>query len=360
MAKFFNPSPSAGFIHSLFGTPSVTLKGGVVAKKRSPKYGFPAGIFGPSTVSQIGDYLNYQDVFSRGATAAAQTGDFSLLPAEIYDPYRQATTGIDQLLGAAQPVVSALIESGLPVDIAPLVAGAQSRFSNLLVPEIAERFSPEQGTGFQNIAAREANLLATELGQLEFNAQEAARQRQLEGITVGAPALSSLYTARTSLPIGLLEDLYGLGQAGAAATPGARALAALLALTQPTFQSAQDPRVGLPSSGGGGSEGGLGGILGSLGSITGILGGLGEVGGGVAGGALLCWVADELFGADDPRAYFARLWCAANYELPFVQHYQTEGPFWAAAVRQYPAIRAAVLPAWEWMAEQGAQLAEGI
>lgn len=365
MAKFINPSPSAGFLANLFGIGVTPNRGGFKLNPKATKRGeFPyaSPIFGPAASGDISSFLNLTgpNTYTAALRRIGESGDFSQLPAEFAAPYATATSTLDELIAKGRPLVSALIETGLPVDISSVVNAAQSRYRNDILPTAAEMYNPAQGTAFQNIAAREAQLLADELGQLDYSAQEAARARQVQGLTVGAPALAGLSTARIALPGATTGELAGLSQL---TDPGGRLLSALLSLLgQGAAQPSELVRTGSGRYGAGGAGGGSSGTgeaLGGIGSLVGVLGGLVGGAGGSGAGALgalgaLCWVADELFGPFDIRALLARAWCFANPHHPFVERYREHGREWAATIRAHPELRPVVAPAWEWMAAQGA------
>ena len=73
-----------------------------------------------------------------------------------------------------------------------------------------------------------------------------------------------------------------------------------------------------------------------------------------AGLAALCWVADELWGADDPRAHAARLW-ASTHDSPFLRLYRVHGKAWAAWLHENAWAKPLVEPIWMAMAVRGAQ-----
>ena len=284
-------------------------------------------LFGEQARTQIGNYITgtssnpYTSAFGRINT----TGDFSSLPSELYDPYRQATSSLDEIIGKGRPILSALIETGMPVDVSNTV---RNRYSNTILPTIAEQYNPAQGSAFQNIAGREAaNLIA----ELEYPAEEAARERQLQGITVGAPTLASLTSTRLGLPAAALGELSSISQL---TDPGGRLLSALLGILGYSQQPAQLRETT------GGDTSSTGEILGVVGSLVGAS----------------CWVAEELFGKEDLRTLLARMWCLAHPDHPFVQRYRRYGQAWADEIRAHPELRPIVEPTWRWMAAQGAAM----
>lgn len=349
MAVYLNPSPASGFLANLFGQGAKLNKRGAFKMTEKGSFGYAPALFTAQGGQNISDFLNLtgSNAFTSALGNIGRTGDFNLLPEEIRNPYFQATGALDQLIGSATPVVQALIETGMPVDIGSLVTAAQSRYRNQILPQLSEQYNPAEGTAFQNIAAREGQLLADELGQLDYAAQEAARARQLQGVTVGAPTLGALATTRLGLPSAVLGDLTGLSESS---DPGGRLLSALLAMLGQTQQPAELLRTGKSARGMGGSESsGTGDLLGSLGSILGIVGSVASLAGA-------CWVAEELWGVWDEKTWLARIWCIAHQEHPFVQRYLREGQRWAANLREHPELKPAVEPSWLWMAEQGARM----
>lgn len=323
---FRNPSVSNPFLASLFGVNlELNKRGGY----KITKGGDPStALFGPGALSDISSYITGTSAnpFTSAFGQINQGAGFGALPPELLAPYQQATGTLDELIGASRPVLQSLIQTGNPVDVSRVV---QSRYANTILPTIAEQYNPAQGTAFQNIASREASNL---IAELEYPAEEAARQRQVEAINVGAPTLAGLSASRLGLPAAALGEASSISQL---TDPGGRLLSALLNILQFTQQQSilRDPQEG-------GGSSGTGELLGSLGSL---------IGG-------ICWVADELFGPDDIRTILARMWCLAHPEHPFVRRYTREGRDWATWLRHNPWAKPAVEPTWTWMAEQGAAM----
>ena len=301
--------PFRPFVYSLFEDP----------KGRNPN-----PLFGPGARESISQYIlgTSSNPYTSALGQIGQTGNFDALPAELRNPYRQATTGLDDLIGRAQPVLASLIENGNPVDVSGVV---RNRYANTILPQAAEQYNPASGTAFGNIANREAaNLIA----ELEYPAQEAARQRQENALYTGAPAFAALNATRLGLPSAVLGEANNISQY---TDQGARLLSALLGIM-----------AGTPSQVGE-SESQPSGTAEIIGAITSLIG--------------VCWVAEELFGVDDPRTHFARLWCHTHPDHPFVQQYVREGRVWADEVRANVSLRKLATPVWEWMAHEGAALA---
>ncbi len=83
----------------------------------------------------------------------------------------------------------------------------------------------------------------------------------------------------------------------------------------------------------------------------------GDIAKGVAsiavGAGMFCWVAEELFGKDDQRTHYARIYCKHNMHRPFVQAYQKHGRLWAKILRWLPFLKPLARPIWEDMATEG-------
>jgi hypothetical protein len=254
---FINPSPSQPFIASLFGLGVKPHRGGFkLDPRRDPAIG-GATLFDEQAFGDISSYIrgSSSSPFTAALGNIGQTGDFGALPPELLAPYQQATGTLDELIGRSRPVVSSLIETGNPVDVTNLV---NTRMQNSILPQVSERFNPAEGSGFQNIAMREASNL---IAELDYPAQEAARARQMEALTVASPTLAGLATERMGLPAAALGEASSISQL---TDPGARLLAALMGILGYSQQGAT-----LRESGGQGGGSGTGEILGALGSLVG-------------------------------------------------------------------------------------------
>ena len=72
-----------------------------------------------------------------------------------------------------------------------------------------------------------------------------------------------------------------------------------------------------------------------------------EAVGSIAGGfASKCWVADELYGKDDPRTHLARAYANRQPEEGFFAEYAKHGKEWAAWLKANPAMKPLVQ--WKW------------
>lgn len=81
--------------------------------------------------------------------------------------------------------------------------------------------------------------------------------------------------------------------------------------------------------------------------------GVGSLAGLAAMAAMMCWVAEELFGAKDERTIYARAWCYKHRNNWFVKLYGKYGRSWAAMLKRYPWAKPLVRPIWSWMAWKG-------
>lgn len=66
-------------------------------------------------------------------------------------------------------------------------------------------------------------------------------------------------------------------------------------------------------------------------------------------GAKACWVAEVLYGVDDPRTHRARAWVLSHPENAFVQAYQKHGKAWARWLERNSWARPFVQPVWDAM-----------
>ena len=73
----------------------------------------------------------------------------------------------------------------------------------------------------------------------------------------------------------------------------------------------------------------------------------------LAVGGMFCWVAEELFGENDERTHFARIYCGFNQDKLFVRLYQRHGREWAKILRAFPRLKPLVRWIWEDMARKG-------
>lgn len=73
---------------------------------------------------------------------------------------------------------------------------------------------------------------------------------------------------------------------------------------------------------------------------------LAEAGGLAA--TVLCWVAEELYGAKDTRTYLARKYCQKNNSF-FISAYRKHGQTWAKTIKRFPLLRKIVKPIWDNM-----------
>jgi hypothetical protein len=89
---------------------------------------------------------------------------------------------------------------------------------------------------------------------------------------------------------------------------------------------------------GGGGMGGMGG--GGMGGMGG--GGMGGMGGGGMGMGGFCWVAREVYGADNPRWMMFRAWMKTEAPTWLHDLYATRGEDFAAWIKDKPSAKAVV------------------
>lgn len=137
----------------------------------------------------------------------------------------QNLPGADQAFGSAidflnQSVIPGLDRAGQVTDIAPIQAQQMRLFNQQIVPELANQFG-FLGGGGQNLlssdfgaaVAREGGNIATNLGALQFQAEEAAADRMLQAGQIGAgvaTTLGGLGAQRAAFPTALGQDLLAL------------------------------------------------------------------------------------------------------------------------------------------------------
>jgi len=85
-----------------------------------------------------------------------------------------------------------------------------------------------------------------------------------------------------------------------------------------------------------------------------VYGGLNAVG-GVAGGAALCWVAEELYGVDNIKTYYARLYANLADNM-FIRTYRIFGKSWANYIKKHSWLKPIVRPIWDYMVKQGQKI----
>lgn len=70
--------------------------------------------------------------------------------------------------------------------------------------------------------------------------------------------------------------------------------------------------------------------------------------GGAAAGAMMCWVAEVLYGQHDMRTRLARKWCAAHDNF-FTRRYARNGRKWADFLERHAWLKPFVRPVWDYM-----------
>jgi hypothetical protein len=114
-----------------------------------------------------------------------------------------------------------LARTGNPTDISSIIKAAQRRYQTEDLPAITQQYAPQTGlfsTDFQNASQRRLKDIETELGQLDYNAREAAAQRRVQGI----PILSAMRQANVAMPVSYAQDAFNLGSQIEQLTPSAR------------------------------------------------------------------------------------------------------------------------------------------
>lgn len=216
--------------------------------------GFSGQIFSPEMFGSLLDQLQPvdQSIFSQMATENLQ-GANNLFGSTI-DLFQ------NQLLPSAQNIAN----TGLPTNLDPIIAQSMNLFNQEIVPELANQFG-FLGGGGQNILsgdfgaalAREGGNIATDLGALQVDLDEASAGRQLEGLNLAGQfgqILPELGQLSAAFPAALGSDILALDEQNfdlsLLQTEGGQLmnlLNNLVGITQP------DPILGQVSSGDGSS-----------------------------------------------------------------------------------------------------------
>lgn len=162
-------NPAQGVLANLFGVGTTINRGGIQLTGGAPN--FANQVFGPESFSALGDF-----------TTEGLLGDTGQ---EIINQSIEPGLG---LIGAGQDTLRGLLETGLTVDVDPLVDQG--------IADVNERIAPLTGLFSTDIAREGARTSA----QLRVGAEENARQRQLGAV----PLTTSLAGAPTDFLSGLL------------------------------------------------------------------------------------------------------------------------------------------------------------
>ena len=244
-------NPFGGVLQNLFGVPTRVLPdregGGIGVGDPDGKGGFvnfAEQIFGPTDFSSIRDLLLPQNLGTGGALQALSGQQQSV--ADIQD-FLQGN-----VLGAAREG----IDTGFRTDLDPIRRQAERQFSERDVPLIKENFAAQTGsfsTDFLNSITQGAAQLETDLGALQFQADEAAANRRTDLL----PLAGTIAQGVGQIPLELGFQGLNLGeQVTLDTTPGGRALTLgqILAGLQPTSAI---PRGNISSSSSKQGQGGI-------------------------------------------------------------------------------------------------------
>jgi hypothetical protein len=138
----------------------------------------------------------------------------------IADAYG-ALPGAENALTQSMSWLAPLAGAGGATDIAPIVAARKADYFNNFLPQLKEGAAGAQGlfsTDWSGQADREWATQEAQLGQLDFNALEAAKERQLRAI----PMYAQQATTRAALPLSVGSDALNLATAGRNAVAQAR------------------------------------------------------------------------------------------------------------------------------------------
>lgn len=230
----------AGTINPAF--PTIARAFGVGTDRRSsglfvPEGSVPASVFTPDALADMAAFLRSPPGATDAGVQARNLLEGEPVTGRFGDLFDAGQDRFDTLLGSAVPTTSELIETGLPTEIDPIVSEAQRSFRDEFLPDLFERLPTGTlgSSGIPALASREAGRVASELGQLEFEAGENAAQRRLQGLTSALPTVSSATTAASLFPMSFASDLLGVDararQAEDATDPGGRLFNAFTTLS---------------------------------------------------------------------------------------------------------------------------------
>ncbi len=209
---------------------------------------------------------------------------------------------------------------------AETLLGPQAGFLSQLQQELAQPTFGAQTAGEEAL-----------LSSIQAATQGATAARGLGPATQGAlsQALAPTLVGLRQQRVGNLAQALGLEQAGRGQQIGG--LLELAGLAAPQVIAGQKQVTRGP---------GLGASL-----LT------GAAQGGAA--ALLCWVADELFGPDDMKTLFARFY-AHNTDNTFMRIYRKFGQSWAKTLSKNKWLHPIVKPIWLNMAKKGQEMLQEV
>jgi hypothetical protein len=178
---------------------------------------------------------------------------------------------IQQLLtGPIRDPLLQLLDHGFKTDIDPIIAAENRRFFNETIPGVAERYAGSlDSSGFENALAQSAEDMGIYLGEREYDANEAAAGRRMQGLQM-AP---NLFTAPLDLQHGFATAMGAAGQRNRerreSVRPGFRQLQAFPSLAgveqgQGFFLPGYQPGAGAQGYGNLSGGANIGGLLNSL------------------------------------------------------------------------------------------------
>jgi len=194
-------NPTGTILDQLLGlTTHTDTKNGTKYNTLVPTGG---GLFGPTQISQIQDYL--RNPLPLNAAELQSQAILGQVPGQL-----QNTENL--LNNVLTPLATQGAQTGFPTDISSIINAANYQFQNQQLPQIREQFAGQTGTygtDFLNAITRGLTGMDVNLGQLQYAASEAAKQRQQAYI----PMASELGLAANQLPITTASDLFSLGSA---------------------------------------------------------------------------------------------------------------------------------------------------
>lgn len=186
-----------------------TLAGGGAAKKATTKGGVAeenpvlgAGTAPSATSTPTANYTPYADIFPGAPAAPTSTG--TVYPSQ----WTGASDFYNQMMATGMPSSSmAWRQQALPQAQQDIFQGIQQAAEQLGAGSLGKRYGTTMGRTSQDIATKRMNELNTTAAGMQFQADEAARQRQM-GAAQGQTGLGQLMN---QYGMDLDQMLYGMG-----------------------------------------------------------------------------------------------------------------------------------------------------
>lgn len=173
---------------------------------------FASQIFGDQNFASLGDQLNPvgQSPFSQLATQ------------NLFGADQAFSDTIDFFQNTLLPEATNIGQTGLPTDIDSIIAQQMNQFNQQIIPDLANQFAFLGGGGnnilssdFGAAAANAGGDLSANLGALQFQADESAAERQLQGLQLAGAfgqTIPDLAQIQAALPAAVGSDILSLDE----------------------------------------------------------------------------------------------------------------------------------------------------